>query len=158
MPTVSAFVSSVVRDFRDRDDVLQDIAVAIIESFGKYDTSRPFIAWAMGVARNQVGLYLRRRGRDRLVFDSETVEVLATAFADIGEEQHHRLGYLQECLRSLEERSKQLLDLRYGQDLKPAAIAELVDMSANAVAKALQRIRDQLRSCIDRKVREARAV
>ena len=30
-PRVSAFVTSVVRDFRDRDDVLQDIAVAVVE-------------------------------------------------------------------------------------------------------------------------------
>jgi len=32
-PAVSAFVTAVVRDFKDRDDVLQDIAVAAIESF-----------------------------------------------------------------------------------------------------------------------------
>ena len=50
-PSVSAFVSSVVRDFRDRDDVLQDIAVAVIESIDLYDTERPFVAWAIGVAR-----------------------------------------------------------------------------------------------------------
>ncbi len=31
-PTVSAFVASVVRDFGDRDDVLQETAVAVIES------------------------------------------------------------------------------------------------------------------------------
>ncbi len=52
-PAVSAFVTSVVRDFRDRDDVLQDIAVAVIESFDSYDSDRPFTAWAMGVARTK---------------------------------------------------------------------------------------------------------
>lgn len=56
-PAVSAFITSVVRDFRDRDDVLQDVAVAVIESFGRWDPERPFAAWAIGVARNQVGLY-----------------------------------------------------------------------------------------------------
>ena len=34
---VSAFVTSVVRDFKDRDDVLQDIAVGVIDSFDAYD-------------------------------------------------------------------------------------------------------------------------
>lgn len=158
MPAVSAFVSSVVRDFRDRDDVLQDTAVAVIESFESYDSDRPFIAWAIGVARNQIGLYLRRRSRERVVFDSDTVDSLATAFAEIGAEEPRRLSFLQDCLQSLEQRSRQLLDLRYGQDLKPAAIAELVEMSANSVAKALQRTRDQLRFCIDHKAAKAEAI
>ena len=42
-PVVSAFVTSVVRDFKDRDDVLQEIAVAAIESFDAYDPKRPFV-------------------------------------------------------------------------------------------------------------------
>ena len=36
-PVISAFVTSVVRDFAARDDVLQEIAVAVIESFERYD-------------------------------------------------------------------------------------------------------------------------
>jgi len=82
-PAVSAFVASVVRDFRDRDDVLQDFAVAVVESFESYDPDRPFVAWAMGVARNQVGLNLRKRRRDRLVFDEATIAGLAVAFSEV---------------------------------------------------------------------------
>ncbi len=36
-PTVSAFVVSVVRDFAARDDLLQETAIAVIESFDRYD-------------------------------------------------------------------------------------------------------------------------
>jgi RNA polymerase sigma-70 factor (ECF subfamily) len=42
--------------------------------------------------------------------------------------------------------------MRYRDELKPAAIGESLGMAANAVAKALQRIRDQLRACVDRKM------
>lgn len=154
-PAVSAFVTSVIRDFRDRDDVLQDIAIAVIESFGSYDPQRPFVAWAIGVARNQVGLYLRRRRRDRLVFDEETVSCLAAAFAEVAPHQSRQIDFLQDCLASLEGRARSLLELRYQDDLKPASIAERIGMTANAVAKALQRIRDQLRECIERKATEA---
>ena len=82
-PVVSAYVAAVVRDFRDRDDVLQAISVAVLESFPTYESTRPFIAWAMGIARNQVGSYLRERKRNRLVFDAETVDLLAVAFEQI---------------------------------------------------------------------------
>ncbi len=158
MPTVSAFLATVIHNFRDRDDVLQDTAVAVVESFDRYDPSRPFIAWAIGVARNQVDCILRRRQRERLVFDSDTVDALALAFVEVSAEPNHQARYLTDCMSHLEKRSRQLLDLRYAQDLKPAAISKLLDMSANAVAKALQRIRDQLRSCIERKAAEAASV
>lgn len=149
-PVVSAYVASVVRDFRDRDDLLQAIAVAVLESFSSYDSNRPFTAWAIGIARNQIGTYLRDRKRNRLVFDAETVDLLAVAFEQVDTEQTRKLDFLQHCLAKLEGRARQLCELRYQNDLKPAAIASLLSMTPNTVAKSLQRIRDQLRQCIER--------
>lgn len=150
-PVVSAFVTSVVRDFTARDDVLQEVAVAVMESFDRYDPDRPFTAWALGIAQNQVRLYLRRRQRERLVFDDELIATLASAFEVTTPGQLRPLDFLKECLGGLPGRARELCDLRYAQDLKPAAMAELVGMTANSVAKALQRIRDQLRACIEQK-------
>ena len=150
-PTVSAFVASVVRDFADRDDVLQETAVAVLESFASYDSARPFTAWAIGVARNQIGLYLRKRRRDRHYFDDALVEQLAEAFARIPAAEAGKLRRLNDCMQGLDGRARQLCDLRYGADLKPAAIADRVGMTANSVAKSLQRIRERLRDCIERK-------
>lgn len=154
-PVVSAFVISVVRDFSARDDILQEVAVAVMESFDRYEPQRPFVAWAIGIAQNQVRLYLRRIQRDRLVFDEDVLLQLAVAFEETSQEQSQSLGFLRGCLDQLEGRARELCELcelRYGRDLKPAAIAESLGMTANTVAKALQRIRDQLRACIGRKV------
>lgn len=79
-PVVAAFVASAVRNRHDRDDVLQEAAIAVINAFASYDSARPFQAWAIGIARNQVGLYLRKRGRDRLVFGEETLMILQATF------------------------------------------------------------------------------
>jgi len=149
-PAVAAFLTSVVRDFRERDDLLQDVAVAVIESFDSYDESRPFTPWAIGIARHRVGTWLRTRRRARVSFDSAAVEQLAAAFAAIPADDHRRLDRLAECLGLLESKARQLCELRYRDDLKPAAIAPLVGMTANTVAKALQRVRDRLRECIER--------
>ncbi|TWU16178.1 sigma-70 family RNA polymerase sigma factor [Allorhodopirellula heiligendammensis] len=154
-PAVSAFITSVVRDFRDRDDVLQDVAVAVIESFNSYDPDYPFVAWAIGVARNQVRLYLRGRRRDRLVFDDETVAALAMAVTEVMPEATPQMDYLHDCIDLVEGRASLLLELRYRNDLKPAAIADQVGMTANSVAKALQRVREHLKNCIDQKHAEA---
>lgn len=155
-PVVSAFIASVVRDSSARDDVLQEVAVAVVESFDRYDAGQSFVGWALGIARNQVGLYLRRVRRDRHVFDDETISSLAAAFGSVSCEAAAKLDYLQGCMETLEGRGRELCDLRYRQDLKPAAIAAATGMTANSVAKALQRIRDQLRECIERKAATAR--
>lgn len=148
---VSAFIVSAVRDFSARDDVLQETAIAVVESFHRYDPQRPFVAWALGIAQNQVQLYLRRMHRDRLVFDDDILFQLAIAFEATSLEESRSLDFLRSCLDQLDGRARQLCELRYGGDLMPAVIAESLGMTANTVAKALQRIRDKLRACIERK-------
>lgn len=149
-PAVAAFLTSVVRDFRERDDLLQEVAVVVLESFDRYDESRPFVPWAIGIARNRVGTWLRSRRRARVTFDSVAIEQLAAAFAAIPADDYRRLDRLAECLGRLESKARELCDLRYREDLKPAAIAPRLGMTANSVAKALQRVRDRLRECIER--------
>ncbi len=156
VPTVSAFVTALVRDFQDRDDVLQETAVAVLESFDRYDPAQSFVGWTIGIARNQVRLHCRRKSREGSTFDSEAVDALAHAFAaDLRKDE--RFDHLGDCLEALEARAQELCRLRYERDLKPAAIGKWIGMRANAVAKALQRIRDRLRECIERKAWEARA-
>lgn len=152
-PRISAFVTSVVRDFRDRDDLMQDIAVAVFESFDSYDPARPFDKWALGVARNQFKTYLRKRKRDhdRLVFDDETVACVEAAMASQPVEELRKMDFLKECIKELEGRGRQLCEMRYLDGLKPAKISEAIDMPGTAVRKALQRIREQLRQCVERR-------
>lgn len=148
-PAVAAFLTVVVRDFRERDDLLQEVAVAVMESHDRYDPARPFVPWALGIARNRVGLWLRARKRSRLTFDTAAVESLAVAFAEIPSAEYSRLDRLAECLSRLEGRARELCHLRYCEDLKPAAIAARLGMQANTVAKALERVRTRLRDCIE---------
>ncbi len=150
VPVVSAFISSLVRDFQDRDDILQETAVAVLQGYHRYDPARPFTAWAMGIARLQTLAHLRKKGADRLVFDSAAVDAITIAMAQ-DPEMDSRLEHLRDCARKLDPDATELCRLRYTLDLKPAAIAERLGQSSNTVAKALQRVRDRLRDCIERK-------
>ena len=83
-----------------------------MNSFEAYDRTRPFIGWVIGIARNQVGLYLRKKNRDRLVFDPDTLERIGQAFAEVQPRDVRMLDYLEECLQSLEGRARKLCELR----------------------------------------------
>ncbi|MGJ8697085.1 MAG: sigma-70 family RNA polymerase sigma factor [Verrucomicrobiaceae bacterium] len=152
-PKVAAFVASMVYDVHDRDDVLQDCAVAAMTSFARYDSDRPFAAWAIGVARNQVRLYLRRKSNDPHIFDDDALDALVQAFAKPQPNEQEQFAQLESCIGQLDDRARELCEYRYFHNLKPAAIAEQIGMNPNAVAKALQRIREKLRHCIETSTR-----
>lgn len=86
-----------------------------------------------------------------MAFDNDVVDALAIALNDDGR-THQRMMHLEGCIATLDVKARELWRLRYELDLKPAAIAERIDGNANTVAKALQRVRDRIRDCIDRKV------
>ena len=50
---------------------------------------------------------------------------------------------------------RELCDLRYRAELPNGRIAELTGLNPTTVAKSLQRIREQLRECIESRAREA---
>ena len=149
-PIVASFVASVVRDSRDREDVLQETALAVFGAIESYDPQFPFNAWAIGIARNQIRLYLRRQKRDRHVFDESTVSSIEAAFGRVSPTP--QLDHLPDCIAGLGDRAREMCVLRYENDLKPAAIGKKLGMSANAVSNALHRIRDRLRLCIESRI------
>lgn len=148
-PAVSAFVHALVADRSERDDVLQDVAVAVLESFGDYDATRPFLPWALGIARREVVDSLRRRQRRPALLGLDASAALAEALAQVEEIERERLERLRHCLERLDGRARQICELRYVDDLKPAQIGARLGMRANSAAKVLQRVREQLRECVE---------
>ncbi len=147
-PAVAALVRVSVADPREREDLLQSIAVEVIGSFEGYDPGRPFLPWALGVARHQIAATHRRRQRRPTLVDHEALDALTAAIGRVAEPERRRLDRLAECLERLDPRGREICDLRYGRDLAPQRIAEALAMQPNTVAKVLQRAREALRRCI----------
>jgi RNA polymerase sigma-70 factor (ECF subfamily) len=151
-PAVSAFVHALVGDRAARDEVLQEVALAILESFDRYDASRPFLPWALGIARKEVA-NARHRGRRFPALLSEAAEsALADAVATVSDDERVSLAHLSDCLARLEGRLREICDLRYRTGLSPARIADALGMQPNTVSKALERVRAELRECIERRI------
>ena len=150
-PTVSAYIHALVGDRTVRDEILQEVALSILEHFDRYDHARPFLPWAMTIARNAVA-DRRRRGRRMPAQLSDAAEAaLAAALAEVSDAERARLAHLTACLEKVEGRAREICDYRYRAGLAPARIAALLGLQSNTVAKALQRLRDDLRTCIERR-------
>ena len=67
------FIASVIFTPSDRDDILQEVALRLWQLYDRYDHSRPFTPWALGVA-----------SRRPLLLEEDQLERMTSAFTDLG--------------------------------------------------------------------------
>lgn len=153
-----AFIASVVRLPSAREDVLQEVALALWRNFHRYEAARSFGAWARGIARHKVFDQLRRDSRCLLTLGPEAVEALDRAF---GEETPPSSSFpdaqetetaLAECLGNLPARSTDLLTRRYTGGEEISQLAARFGTSATAIYQQLSRLRTALGDCIRRRL------
>ena len=149
-PTVAAFICSFVRDPHSADDLLQQTAERVVERYGQYDASRPFLPWVMTIAKHCVFDEARRNGRKtKVMLLGEAAEAVVDAFVAESPLDHSVAARLRKCLDRLTPKARQALGLRYGNDWKPKRIAEHLSITANAATVMLHRARAALRACLD---------
>lgn len=150
-PAVAAFVWSIVPNRHDADDLVQRTAESLIARRSSYDPDRSFVAWAIGAAKIEIRRFRQERGRDRLVFDEETVDAVAGACVQRDAELNELREAIDDCVDRLTTRLKQVLRLRHQEDLDAAAIAERLGLNPGAVSVSLHRARLAVRDCVERR-------
>jgi len=152
-PTVAGFVRGMVPDRAAVDDILQEVAVALFAQFTTYDQTRPFVAWALGIAKHKVQDRWRTLARAKhVVQDTAVLEAMAEISAEMDDEFETRRAALQECLSHVQGRASDLLRLHYHEGLEPRHIAEQLGLEAGHVRVLLNRVRGVLRDCIERRI------
>ena len=152
-PKVAGYINALVPDFQEAEDLLQNVAVVLLRKFPEYDGQRPFIGWAIGIARREVLMARRRHARSFLCYHTDLLERISEAYVELAPELDERSRALGECLETIQGRAGQLLRLRYEEGLKASAIAGRVGMAVVAVRVMLSRTRAALRHCIEHKVK-----
>jgi len=137
-------------DIHEAEDILQEVSVALWESFARYDESLPFGPWALGIARHKVMKWRERRGRTEKILPLDTLEAVAKASVDQSAELAERGKLLQRCLEKLPEHSRSVTRLRYGDGLSVPEMAARLGRSVSAMEVMLVRLRRVLRDCIER--------
>lgn len=151
-PRILAFILSAVPRIHDAEDLVQQVAIDMATNFEVYDTERPFVSWAIGIARNRVREYLRSARTDRLIFSDAVIDALAAVHAEPHPEIRPELEALQHCLGKLEEKSRHILHLRYTDRLGAPDIADHIGSTSGYVRVLLKRIRDRLAACIQNRI------
>jgi RNA polymerase sigma-70 factor (ECF subfamily) len=149
---LTGYLLAATGDFHEAEDLLQEVSVALWESFDRYDESRAFHSWALGVARHKVLDWRERRGRRGPVLSMDMLEALECAEAVETALLAERRPLLQKCMESLPAHLRELVELRYGDGLHLDEVATRLKKSVGAVQMTFVRIRRALRDCVDRKL------
>jgi RNA polymerase sigma-70 factor (ECF subfamily) len=150
--SVAAFIRTLVPKFSEADDILQRVAVVLVQKFDEYDPQRPFVAWAIGMAKLEIIARRREIAVDRHVFDDLLIEQIAASYERLSEEspdQEFRT-WLSRCLDALDVRARQAIQLRYENNWRTLHIAAEMALTDGAVRKLLSRARNTLRDCVNR--------
>jgi RNA polymerase sigma factor (sigma-70 family) len=138
---VYAYVAYSMGDGPDAEDVTGETFERALRYRDTFDRNKGEpIAWLIGIARRCIAGAYRR--------EPTAIAVDGPAPGDLAEDVLRRLS-LRAAVSDLDERSRELLALRYGADLTARQIGEVLGMRTNAVEVALHRALAQLRSGLD---------
>jgi len=151
-----SFILSLVWNPAEAEDVLQETNLVLWEKAAEFDTSRPFLPWAMRFAQFQSLAWLKRHQRKQwLVFNDELTRLLADEAVQeelVFEDRQHALTA---CVQKLPAEQRSLIARRYQPDGSVNAIATAGGTTPKAISDRLRRIRHTLLQCVQKKLREA---
>jgi len=127
--------------------------MVVFRRFADYDSERPFVAWALGVAKLQVLGFRRDEARSPVTFDTELFNQFTASWAEQAPAVSQQSVALELCLERMAARPRQILRWRYFEDLKSEEIASRLGSKSAAVRVTLQRLREQLRACVEKQMR-----
>ena len=141
---VYAYVAYRMGDGPDAEDVTSEVFERAVRYRSSFDPSKgPPIGWLIGIAKRTADYALIARPEDAVAGAEE-----ADA-RDVEEDALRRLA-LAAALEKLEPRDRELIALRYGADMTARQIAQVLELSTNAVEVALHRALGRLRAVMER--------
>ena len=133
----------------DAADALSEIFLRLPRSIAQYDGRVPLEKWLMPLAAHYCIDRLRRRRREKLLFEAldEPVEGVAAETRSVLEEMltNERKSTVQAAIRALPERHRVPLVLRYYGDFSYEQIAERLGIDRVHVGVLLFRAKTELR-------------
>jgi RNA polymerase sigma-70 factor (ECF subfamily) len=145
-----AYVLTLLPRRADADDVFQEASLVMWDKFDEANPPDDFAAWGCRIAYFKVLDFCKKRQRSRVQFSQAMLERIAETAAEQSSalQLDERREALAGCLGRLSPRDRDLLTRRFAEGATVQTTAAQVGRSADAVYKALVRIRRALFDCV----------
>ncbi|MEZ5993626.1 MAG: RNA polymerase sigma factor [Planctomycetota bacterium] len=134
------------------DDLTQETFLAVFKSPFEQRSRGQTVAYLRIVAKN---LFLKSRRKDGRQVVMAEMEHLESQWSELaGEEDGAELANaLRECLKQIDEKPRQALDLQYKQGKQRVEIAKTMGMTDDGIKTLLRRTKARLRKCMELRVK-----
>ena len=143
-----AYILSLLADPNAANDILEETNLVLWRKSTEFQVGTNFKAWAFRIANFQVMAYRQRRIRDRLVFDDDFMMTLSVDASSYDDTYEVRQKKLVTCMDKLPDRQRDLIERRYSIGVSIKKIADELKSTANSIAQALFRARNNLINCV----------
>ena len=146
-----AHISALMGRTTHAEDVLQSTNIRIMELVKDAPEGEitHFKTWAKKVAFFQVLSWRTNNRRERIVFDSELLAEVSEQLAEREPATDQRLTALEECLKKLPVRVREMVETRYAFEQGVEHVAKHFNLSPRSVTVSLYRARLLLKGCIE---------
>lgn len=152
-PRLHGYAWVVTGDPDMAEDVLQEVSLLALQKAQDINDETHLQGWLHESIRRQ-GLAARRAKMSQAMqLSSEVLAMLAEVQVDQGSASHaEQVKALRQCIDLLGDKSRDTLALRYGQNMKPAEIAEQTNRPVRSVYQMITRAHTSLRQCVGKKL------
>jgi RNA polymerase sigma-70 factor, ECF subfamily len=133
------------------EDVLQETNLVLWKKRAEYRSDTNFYAWACQIAFYEVCKARDEKRRKVPAFSDLFLQRMAPPLQAMVEAPNRLQNYLLECMGTLSDRDRALLELRYEDDATTKSIANELGQSVRTVNRSLARIHETLFDCIHAK-------
>jgi len=146
------YIQSIVRDIHMAEDVFQDVCVKAIKHHETFKDSLHLTKWSRRVARNRSIDCLRQKENRNLLLREGALELHEThSSEECNDLTFKKLEVLRGCMRKMTPYSREIIRLRYTEELPGTRVASILNRKVDTIYKALTRIHTTLRSCVNRR-------
>ncbi len=145
---IYAFILTMVSNWNDADDILQDTVEVLWRKYGNDIKIDNFAALGISVARNIIYAHYRNKKKQECLLQGDTLENIADYAQELNSYTDQRITTLRNCLTKLTSKDKELIRLRYEEGLNIKSLAQVANRSVDGLYKSLGRIHDSIMRCV----------
>ena len=141
---IQAFILTLVPNLSDAEDIYQDTISTMWDKISTFEKGTDFVAWAVTIAKYKVLEFRSRQKKSKLQFTDNIHEKLESAATSKMSIVQDRLDLLKRCIQKLSGKERDLLKMRYSEDLSFQKMSLRIGKTASALYRIMAVIHSKL--------------
>jgi RNA polymerase sigma-70 factor (ECF subfamily) len=149
---IYGFIASLVPNANDAEDLMQETLMVMWRRMSEFKPDTNFAAWGIAIAYRKIMKYRASRPNKALMFSEEAMQEIILRDEKLSHKSNDYMAALQRCLEKLKAEDRQVVRLRYENEIPVKRMTDILGGTLDNTYKKLARIHHLLQGCIRKTV------